>query len=265
MSVPLRAVGGDPVRELADRLSADGALKLWSVLVTCLGDLSQSGQDEASGLVLSAIVDRIGLQPQAMRVALHRLKRDGWVDSRRTGRVGYHRLSQSGLRQTKAAAARIYGPAQHAAGWQLVGLPPDAPDGLSLLPDSVAAIPISRSFAMVTGPVEDLPEEWLVCAPGDRSLPGWVRNLLEEAACEMAFAALEHNIARIDTVPQDPLGRLALRVLVLHGWRRLILRSNPVAEAALGPERAEITCRDRVQEMLRTIGPPSIQMDQVAS
>lgn len=255
----------DAVRELAEALAEEAPLKLWSVLVTCLGDVSRGGTVDVSGLVLAALVERVGLQPQAMRVALHRLKRDGWVESRREGRVGYHGLSRSALTQTWAVEGRIYGPAAEPRGWHLVGLPPDAPDGLALLPDGVSAIAISRSFALVCGELSGVPEEWLVTAPSARGLPAWVRDVVAEAACEDGFAALERAVRAIEAVPEAGLDRFALRVLVLHGWRRLALRSNPAAEAALGAVRAEVSCRASVHAMLDRLGPVGPAWLQVAS
>ncbi len=259
--IPLQS--DDPVLALANALSEASPLKLWSVIVSCLGDCAQAGRGEVSGLVLSTLVERIGLQPQAMRVALHRLKRDGWVDSRREGRVGFHRLTDSAKAQTRAVADRVYGAQVDLAPCRLVGFPPDAPDALALLPEAVSAVPISRSFALVCGLDVDLPEDWLVAAPERGNWPGWVREALDEAACEAEFAALASALPAVAAVPDDPLDRFALRVLVLHGWRRLVLRSNPAAEAALGLDRAEVMCRTRVAELLDALGPA--QPDQVAS
>ncbi|MEJ6393579.1 hypothetical protein V8J82_09955 [Gymnodinialimonas sp. 2305UL16-5] len=242
------------VDDLAKGLAEDGALKLWSVLVTCLGDVSQKENVEVSGLVLSTLVERIGLQPQAMRVALHRLKRDGWITSRRDGRVGFHCLSDVGLAQTRAVTMRVYGPPLEAGPSHLVGLPPDTPDALSVLPAGMAAVPISRSFALVTGPIDNLPDDWMVATPAPRPFPGWVQDVLKEAACEVEFAALSERLAGV-ALPDTPLDRFAMRVLVLHAWRRLILRSNPAAEMALGQARAEVACRAQVLAVLRDLGP----------
>lgn len=259
----------DAVRDLAEALAQEAPLKLWSVLVTCLGDVSRTGVPEVSGVVLSTLTHRIGLQPQAMRVALHRLKRDGWVESRREGRVGFHGLSGSALAQTYSVEGRIYGPAAGPVGWHLVGLPPDAPDGLALLPEGVSAIAVSRSFALVCGGLDNVPEEWLVTDPSPRGLPTWVRDVLAEAACEEGFAALERALRAVAVGAEegvaDKMERFALRVLVLHGWRRLVLRSNVAAEAALGPSRAEVSCRAAVHAMLDRLGPPQIDTFQVAS
>ncbi|WP_224813551.1 hypothetical protein [Hasllibacter sp. MH4015] len=255
---PLHARDSDPVRALADALSRDGTLKLWSVLVTCLGDISQDGARDVSGLALSRLVERIGLQPQAMRVALHRLKRDGWTLSRRDGRVGYHRLSESALAQTRAVADRIYGRANTGAPWLLVGLPPDAPDALTLLPREMSAVPISRNFALVSGDLADVPGEWLRADPASGALPDWVRDIVQDAACDREFAELDAALRAIGPLPDGAEDRFALRVLVLHGWRRLILRSNPAAEAALGDMRAEISCRATFLDLMDALGPPDI-------
>ncbi len=251
----------DPVQAFAETLSDASPLKLWSVIVSCLGDCAQNGQSEVSGLVLSAMVERIGLQPQAMRVALHRLKRDGWVESRREGRVGFHRLTDSARAQTRAVADRVYGPSVEGAPCRLVGFPPDAPDALSLLPNALAAVPISRSFALVCGAEAEVPDDWLVAALDGRTWPGWVRAALDEAACDAEFEAL--GAALPEVLPNDPLDRFVLRVLVLHGWRRLILRSNPAAEAALGAGRAEAACRAKIADVLNALGPA--RPDQVLS
>ena len=255
----------DPIQKLADALTVQSPLKLWSVLVTCLGDVSRSGTADVAGLTLSALIERMGLQPQAMRVALHRLKRDGWIESRREGRIGFHGLSKTALKQTGAVEDRIYGPAIGPVSWHLVGLPPDAPDGLALLPDTMSAIAISRYFALICGALVDVPDEWLVAEPSERGLPGWVQSVVSEAACEPEFAVLEQSITDIDTLPETPLDRFALRVLVLHGWRRLALRSNPAAEAAMGQNRAEITCRACVHDVLDRLGPVTVNWLQVTS
>lgn len=243
----------DPVTALAEALSQDAALKLWSVVVTCLGDLSQDGPAEVSGVILSALVERIGLQPQAMRVALHRLKRDGWIDSRRDGRIGYHRLSDAALRQTQSVSDRIYGAGVPAAEALLAGFPPDASDVLDVLPPDISVVQITRNFALLTGDLTDLPEDWLLATPSNQVLPAWVVETLTKAACEEEFRQLAKQLDGI-AIPASPLDRFALRVLAVHGWRRLILRSNPAAEAALGADRAELSCRASVLDLLDRLG-----------
>jgi len=107
-------------------LTAPQGMKLWSVIVTILGDLLPEGDADVSGLVLSALIERMGLQPQAMRVALHRLKRDGWIESRKDGRVGYYRLSDMGRAQAAEVSEAIYGGAVPSRARPMLAISPSA-------------------------------------------------------------------------------------------------------------------------------------------
>ena len=60
-----------------DTLTACGPLKAWSVIVTILGDLCQDQNDRVSGRSLTRIMGAMGISAQTVRVALHRLRRDG--------------------------------------------------------------------------------------------------------------------------------------------------------------------------------------------
>ena len=90
------------------RLIACGPLKVWSVLVTVLGDLSAHPGDRFSGKVLTRLIAPLGLSGPAMRVALHRLRRDGWIVSNRQGRESLYGLSPEGWHQTERVRPRIY-------------------------------------------------------------------------------------------------------------------------------------------------------------
>ena len=252
----------DQVAGLAKALSANGGLKLWSVIVTVLGDLAEGGEDEVPGVVLSQLIERIGLQREAMRVALHRLKRDGWVESRRDGRIGYHRLSVTGRAQTGAVTGRVYGSGETAArGWRLAVVPPDQAGVLDEIPEDWPVLPLSRRAAVVAaGGGPDLPADWLMAEIAEGSWPRWAEELVEAEACEAEFTGFLGLLAAldIDAVQADPFERLALRVLVLHGWRRLALRSNPVAESILGADCAAARCRRKVLQMLRDLPRPDL-------
>ena len=63
-------------------LRGDIPPRVWSLLVTVFGDLAQDGS-ALPGTVLGEIMSRVGIKPEAMRVALHRLRKDGWIESER--------------------------------------------------------------------------------------------------------------------------------------------------------------------------------------
>ena len=95
---------------------------VWSLLVSVFGDLAASEDTELSSGALGLITQTIGIKPEATRVALHRLRKDGWLESRRTGRTSVYFLTEHGRAETMTASPRIY--SEHAlerAAWLVVG------------------------------------------------------------------------------------------------------------------------------------------------
>lgn len=82
--------------------------KVWSVIVTIFGDLAKNHGDEISGPLLSMIMENIGIRPKAIRVAIHRLRKDNWIESRKEGRVSQYRLSAKGYAESEVSRPRIY-------------------------------------------------------------------------------------------------------------------------------------------------------------
>ena len=93
---------------LLDDLRGFGDLKVWSFLVTLFGDLAADEGAELSGPLVSRLSTRLGIKPEALRVALHRLRKDGWIDSRREGREARHCLTRSARADTKAVHSVVY-------------------------------------------------------------------------------------------------------------------------------------------------------------
>lgn len=186
---------------------------------------------------MAEIVSRIGLRPEAMRVALHRLRRDGWVVSRRQGRQSFFRLSPMARRETQAVADTVYGVRRPQGPLRLVIAPPGGAEEIGLS--------LGRGISLVLGDAG----AGLVSHP-EGDWPDWVRSRLMEAVCEDEMQGLEKALAEvsIDTIP--PADQGSLRLLVLHGWRRLVLRVRPEAEAALGEAAAVGRLRLRVRDLL---------------
>ena len=87
-----------------------GPMRVWSLLVTVFGDLAPDRP--LNGPTLSAIMGEIGIKPEASRVALHRLRSDGWIASAKKGRTSLHALTAKGQSDSDAARQRIYGETQ---------------------------------------------------------------------------------------------------------------------------------------------------------
>ena len=98
----------DPFSENTAALRALGGQRVWSLMISLFGDLAQGAGDRIDGPVLSAIMARQHIKPEAVRVALHRLRKDGWVTSEKSGRIRQHSLTDKGRRESAIASPRIY-------------------------------------------------------------------------------------------------------------------------------------------------------------
>ena len=102
------------IKSLARHLNGGQPPRVWSLLVTIFGELAQDQNAEISGQTLRDLLDVIGVRPEAMRVALHRLRNEGWIDSRKTGRRSDYFLTPLGLTESMAASPLIYSSTQAA-------------------------------------------------------------------------------------------------------------------------------------------------------
>ena len=247
------------LQEDINAVSACGPLKVWSVVVSILGDLLQSEKAWLSGPVLDALVGRLGINNQALRVAVHRLRRDGWIISEKRGRLSAHQLTAKGWDETEAVRAQIYGLSETAEMvWLAVGGPNlTAAEFLDLLPTQ--AVSLSARSALVAGPVRS-GEELLLSRFAPERLPGWAGAALvpDEMAAEYnaLSTAVEHVLAH--TTPEGILDRAALRLVILHHWRRLRLRHGDVQDAVLPSDWPGARAQRLVMQALTRLERPEV-------
>lgn len=224
--------------------------RVWSLLVTVFGELAQDREARISGLLLRHLSEHIGIKPEAMRVALHRLRKDGWIDSERTGRTSAYFLTPWGREQSIAASPRIYamGPAASDA-WLVIFNPGDSAQ------DNDASGAWISSNLLVTSV---RPESDDIVATELRSadtLPDWVTNkVCDPATVSLSqdfLAALEALQASIGTAPDlTPMQIAALRVLLVHGWRRIVLKAPMLPDHVFSEGWRGMDCRARTSILL---------------
>ena len=212
-----------PATAMIAALRARGDLKVWSLLVTLFGDAAMAPGAMLSGPQLSEILGLLKIRPEAQRVALHRLRKEGWITAARQGRIGLYGLSAQGREETEAVAAQVYAPAvAPAAARHLVVLP----EGQTT-PDQTLCLGERRFLSPVPGGKDSL------SGPLTGPLPQWVA---EAALPTPLLADLQDLDEALDTdpiTPENATDGAALRLLILHQWRRLALRLPPEAEALL--------------------------------
>ncbi|NDW53475.1 hypothetical protein [Aliiroseovarius sp. PrR006] len=255
----------DTLQDTLAHLRDSSDLRVWSVIITLMGDLTVMGTPDAdasgvSGQALGKVMAALGIRPEATRVALHRLRKDGWIESTRHGRRSVYHLTSDGLAQTKAVADRIYGPARATPEqWHLLVLPPQAEDDGSF--DALIAEGFSELVPGVflgTSAPQATPDALHLSDP-KTELPNWVIATLAPSKLQMDSDQLRKTISQlpIGTLHTLPaLDRAALRLVLLHEWRRIALRLPELPVEAICPN---LQVRALVQQALTALGPLPIE------
>lgn len=213
----------DPLSPLIGALHSEGRLRVWSLVITVFGDLVQHRGGQISTARLGQLLGRVGVEQGAMRTALSRLGRDGWVESERSGRTSLYRLSAQGLERFAPATTRIYAAPETAAvsSWSLaIRLDPAGNPEITLGPASDAP---NAPDCQVVGQVQSLSEPY--------------RESLLSEDHRKAISTLARDLNAIPNNPADPLDAAAARLLLIHRWRRIVLR-YPERHPALMPKGA---------------------------
>ena len=223
---------------LAATLARTGTPRTASFIVTVWGDaVAPRGGSLWLGS-LQAVLDRFGCTPGQVRTAMSRLTEEGWLARNRVGRNSFYRLGPRGEAAFGAAAVRIYAarPPEWDGMLRLVLLAePAAREALASL--GYGTLP-GGAMLGVAGDPALLPKGAPVLAAPPRTAEearlltarAWPLEALAEGYGRFldAFAPL-----RAADIP--PVEALPLRLLLVHEWRRLVLR-DPLLPPALLPE-----------------------------
>ena len=237
-------------RVVADAMRAlcpEGPPRTWSLIVTVFGDTG--GEIEITAAPLARILALTGVSGAALRVALHRLKADGWITARRVGRSSAYRLHADRLPEIRAASARIYAAAApDPDAWHILAEPPDAPTNVS---DRSTAVQIGPRLLLRAGTAEA--GGGLVLRP-IRPVPGWLRDTLASGELRAGYDALLAGLEQVERLMRDqkldPAETIALRILVVHEWRRVILRHPALPDTLFPDDWPAAAARARVHHLL---------------
>ena len=218
-----------PFEKCREILTVNQTYGAWSLIVTFFGDMAQSTNDPISGYVLTNLCELLGIKSQAMRVALHRLRKDGWIDSVKTGRRSAYFLTPSSRAETKVASSRIY--AAHlprVAGMQTVIFPKKD----HVLPSDGSLVKVNAQTAIGLTEHVRLPKDAIVSETLSE-IPKWAQRLFCPTELEAKYKDFSDRLNQITpliTAEYSALQRTALRILIVHGWRRLILKHGDFPE-----------------------------------
>lgn len=264
---------------LVDEFNANKPIRVWSLIVTLFGDAIVPRGGELWAGNVNEVLASFGIGDAPVRAALSRLAKDGWLERSRDGRLSFYRLTGIGSREFLTATQRIYfGAAEDwSGGWRLALLPTDLgpradlrrylrAEGFGTLAPDIMIAPVHASTqTSALGDVErDIADGivWLQAGgeAGDaREIAQRAWQLDDIAAAYRsfmtAFEPLHH--ALIQEPSCDPLAALAARLLLIHRFRRIVLRDPQLPQALLPDDWPGGPARELCAETYKALVPSS--------
>jgi len=239
----------DVLAPLVTSLHNDGRVRVWSLVITILGDAVHHRGGRIPTLRLQHLLERIAVEPGALRTALSRLARDGWVTRDRSGRHSFYRLSARGQAELQTALPLVYAPPRTAPpqSWTLASGPTPPQNAISvgpdlwLIPDAIT--PPTSQHLWVTGTLHNLPDQ-----------------AARRAVTPDHQRALQSLFSDLDAQHPDhlsPLDAMVARTLLIHRWRRLILRFGDVPPQLFPKSLPPFDPRNRVAALYARLLPAS--------
>ncbi|WP_370232125.1 hypothetical protein [Cognatishimia sp.] len=224
---------------IVTRLIALDTLKTWSLIATLFGDLDGV---ELSGTQIRDLLGDIGIKPEAIRVALHRLKSDGWIVATKQGRAAIYQMSPSAKAETQAVAPDIYRQrVKYPQGWAF--------EYSAEAPTSRNAIVLQKNLCVVPVSTASNDDNSLLLRPRTPDVPDWVAAQLVSGSLVDLAAGLARLLHQADHL-RTPQEQTMYRLLVLHHWRRIALRDGSWAHVHFFPDGAIARCHAQVTAYL---------------
>lgn len=248
-------------RRLLQAFAEQRPIRAGSLVVSLFGDaIAPRGGSVWLGSIIEAL-EPFGINDRLVRTSVFRLAKQGWLVSERIGRRSFYRLTDKGLRRFQEASRRIY--AEPRQDWQgswclalLSGVDAAARDemrrelgwqGFAPFSSNVLAHP-APNIGEVHDCLADLSGGDRVllmdAQPQDRN-GGFLTTLVSDA-WQLDELGLRYRnflaqfrpvyVATRGKRQLDPELAFCVRVLLIHEYRRILLR-DPQLPQALLPER----------------------------
>jgi phenylacetic acid degradation operon negative regulatory protein len=213
---------------LEDHLHGQGRLRVWSLIVTFLGDAIEPRGGRVQAARIGAILDRLGVGRAAQRTALSRLVADGWIDRDKDpedGRAAIYGFSRRGRAEVTPAARLVYAAPGRVTEGDWIATQSNGPRGIMIGPGVglwPAAFPPRECGVTLRGRIEQQSIDIAPTAP-----------TTDQCAETVSIRDLA-GLIRDMPFDQDDLDAMAAQTVLVHRWRRYVLR-HPEWPAALAP------------------------------
>lgn len=245
------------IRDLLTRLEP----RANSVLITIFGDavLPRGGTIWLGSLIILA--DTLLIAERLVRTGVYRLSREGWLKSQSRGRRAYYTLTETGFEKFHEAQRRIYGiePVAWDGEWRLVQILPSLPQaarqalrrelgwlGFGQIGQTLFAHPTERTvtIAKALSHHNSVAHTLTFRAElADFVQADLVHQVVQTAwgleALNQDYSHFLDTFAPLDALLEDtslsPADAFALRILIVHDYRRVLLKDPVLPEQLLPP------------------------------
>jgi phenylacetic acid degradation operon negative regulatory protein len=253
------------LRRILDSLKAEPS-RTWSIIITVYGDAIVPRGGSLWLGTLSAFLHAIDIGDGVVRTAMSRLAADGWLERSRVGRNSFYRLAERGRETFRTATEHIYN----------AHPPPPGSGFVLVLPGNGSDREATRMALQAAGFGSAGPGVWV--APAGTPVPAEAGDALRldasaDAGTRRRLAAQSWPLDQTASAYRrflaefEPLqttlaagGDLSdrdsfiARILLIHAWRRIVLR-DPVLPADLLPPdwpgtAARALCADLYHRLL---------------
>ncbi|WP_166417664.1 PaaX family transcriptional regulator C-terminal domain-containing protein [Cochlodiniinecator piscidefendens] len=248
----------------ANILTEDADIRAWSIIVTLFGDLAQDKGDWVSVAALTALCEKISIKPEALRVALHRLRKDGWLESEKKGRTSWYTLTDWGRAQSIEVSPRIYSDAiTFPPEYHLLISEPMAQSKRAecdQLRRSEGYLIVAPGSYLKLGRYDQADGNALVVEGAVSFVPEWLKmSVFSDALCD-SYKMLEQRLQQLSIAPSrySPAEVAMLRVLIVHNWRRVLLRHIELPAEFHPNGWRGVACRSEVVHLLAQLEKPKL-------
>ncbi len=263
-----------PIAALLAQYQARKPVRIWSLIVTLYGDavVPRGGSLWIGSLI--EIMALFGIDAGHVRTAVSRLSSDGWLAGTRRGRASYYRLTKGGEAEFLQATQRIYvGVPAVKGGLQVALIGPAATDpaqlraALKAAGYSAVSPVIHAGFAPL--PAELSGREGLyVMTPRPQDRPRLAADAFHLGEVSQAYRdfvvqfsplveALANEVSEEDA--------LVARILLIHAFRRVVLRDPGLPADLLPPDwQGDVARALAAQIYGQVVGPSERFLDRMA-
>jgi len=248
------------------------------LIITVFGDtIAPRGGTIWLGSLID-LMQPLGLSERLVRTGVYRLVREGWLKSRQDGRRSFYTITDQGIGTFAEADARIYAstPLAWNNKWTIVQTLPDATLGArkklrnlltwhgfgqlsptmmikpgsdtTTLKEVLKTLNLSDSSIVFTGDLDEKTDKQSIITNG------WDLNDLSTSYANLLDCF--HNANTITSTPQDAF---VARSLLIHQYRRILLKDPQLPNELLPPQWNGELARKQVAKAYRAL---SDQADQ---